>query len=269
MNSLLHYRTYKASQDSPWVTFIHGAGGSSSIWHKQIREFRKEHNVLLIDLRGHGQSDRGLWKKGDTFQDVSKEVIEVLDELEIGKTHIIGMSLGTIVAQTMADHYPERVESLILGGAIIRFDIRTKMLLWIGRATKFFIPYMLLYKLFAYIIMPLKKHEESRLAFVNEAKKMCQKEFVKWLSLTRVINPYLSRLQTTTTAIPTLFLMGDEDYLFIPPIEEAVRRNEVFEFTKIKDSGHVCNIDQPEKFNQLSIDYITKIEQQKAVPLTG
>ena len=99
-----------------------------------------------------------------------------LDELNIEETHVIGMSLGTIVAQTMADNYPERVKSLILGGAIIRFDIRTKLLLWIGRATKRFVPYMFLYKLFAYIIMPRKQHEESRLAFVNEAKKDVSEE---------------------------------------------------------------------------------------------
>lgn len=263
MKNLLHYRIYELGPDCPWVTFVHGAGGSSSTWFRQIREFRKKFNVLLIDLRGHGQSDTGLWKKGDTFTDVSKEVIEVLEELKIEKTHIIGMSLGTIVAQTIADRYPERVKSLILGGAIIRFDIRAKVLLWLGRITKYFVPYMLLYKLFAYIIMPLKQHEESRLTFVNEAKKMCQKEFIKWLSLTKLINPYLSRLQSSTTDIPTLFLMGDEDYLFIPPIEEVVRRNGTFEFVKIENSGHVCNIDQPEMFNRLSLEYIAKIESEK------
>jgi len=239
------------------------------VWFKQIREFRKGHNVLLIDLRGHGKSERDQWEKGDTFSDVSKEVIEVLDDIGIDKTHIIGMSLGTIVAQTIADRYPERVKSLILGGAIIRFDIRTKILLWAGRTLKRFVPYMLLYKLFAYIIMPRKEHEESRLAFVNEAKKMCQKEFIKWMSLTSLINPYLTRLQASTNAIPTLFLMGDEDYLFIPPIEEVVRRNEGFEFIKIKNSGHVCNIDQPDLFNQFSIDYISKIEQKNAVIPVG
>lgn len=269
MNSLLHYRTYEIGIDAPWVTFVHGAGGSSSTWFKQIREFKKEHNVLLVDLRGHGQSERGRWEKGDTFQDIAREVIEVMDELKIRATHVIGMSLGTIVAQTMADIYPERVKSLVLGGAIIRFDIRTKFLIWVGHATKRFIPYMLLYKIFAYIIMPRKQHGESRLAFVNQAKRMCQKEFIKWFSLTKLVNPYLNRLQTTTTGIPTLFLMGDEDYLFIPPIEEVVKKSEGFEVIKIKDSGHVCNIDQPDVFNKLSIDYIKKIEQRKSVLQVG
>lgn len=267
MKELLHYKTYELGPDVPWVTFVHGAGGSSSTWFKQIREFRREYNILLVDLRGHGQSERGLWEKGDNFLDIAKEVVDVLDKLTIAKTHIIGMSLGTIVAQTIADNYPERVTSLILGGAIIRLNLRTKFLIGVGHAAKRFVPYMFLYKIFAYIIMPRKQHEESRLAFVNQAKRMCQKEFVKWFSLTRLVNPYLERLQVSTTAIPTLFLMGEEDYLFIPPIEEVVRQHKGFEFIKIKDSGHVCNIDQPEKFNELSINYIAKIEQQKAALL--
>ncbi|MFC6041346.1 alpha/beta fold hydrolase [Paenisporosarcina macmurdoensis] len=266
---MLHYKTYVVSPDAPWVSFVHGAGGSSSIWYKQIREFRKAHNVLLIDLRGHGKSARGRWKKGDSFVHIADEVKTVFDELNIERTHVIGMSLGTIVAQTMAERFPERVSSLILGGAIIRLDIRTKLLLWTGRVTKRFIPYMLLYKLFAWIIMPKKRHEESRSVFVNQAKKMCQKEFIKWFSLTKLINPYLTRLQMKTNAIPTLFLMGVEDYLFMPPVEEVVKRNDEFKLIKIKDSGHVCNIDQPDVFNQLSINFISTIQSKRAITAIG
>lgn len=267
MKHLIHYRTYVKAEEAPWVTFIHGAGGSSSVWFKQIREYRKHYNILLVDLRGHGKSERGRWKKGDSFADISKEVIDVLDELQVPQTHVVGMSLGTIVAQTMADNFPSRVKSLVLGGAIIRLDVRTKFLLFVGNVSKRIVPYMLLYKLLAYIIMPRKEHEESRMVFVNEAKKMCQKEFVKWFSLTHLINPYLSRLQMSTTSIPTLFLMGDEDYLFIPPVEKVVKMSKTFEYIAIKNAGHVCNIDQPDEFNRISIDYIAKIEQQNAAVL--
>ncbi|MBL6656939.1 MAG: alpha/beta fold hydrolase, partial [Flavobacteriaceae bacterium] len=53
---MLHYQRFELDANKPWVTFVHGAGGSSSIWFKQIRDFRKEFNVLLLDLRGHGNS---------------------------------------------------------------------------------------------------------------------------------------------------------------------------------------------------------------------
>lgn len=229
---MLHYKTYIKGDNHPWVTFIHGAGGSSSVWFKQIKEFRKAHNVLLLDLRGHGRSERGRWKKGDSFREVADDVVEVMDKLGISRSHMIGMSLGTIVAQTLAERHPGRVKSLILGGAVIGLDIRT---------------------------------EESRLAFVNQAKKMCQKEFVKWFSLTKLINPYLARLQSTTTCVPTLFLMGEEDYLFIPPVEEVVGRSEKFRLITIRNSGHVCNIDQPDEFNRHSIRYIREMESALGV----
>ena len=53
---MLNYTVYRSKKDKPWVTFIHGAGGSSTIWFKQIKSFSKFFNLLLIDLRGHGKS---------------------------------------------------------------------------------------------------------------------------------------------------------------------------------------------------------------------
>ena len=67
---MLHYSTYTNSKSKPWVTFVHGAGGSSSIWFKQIREFSKHFNVLMVDLRGHGKTKRSFlnaFKKKYTF----------------------------------------------------------------------------------------------------------------------------------------------------------------------------------------------------------
>ncbi|TDM12298.1 alpha/beta fold hydrolase [Macrococcus lamae] len=257
---MLYYKTYIKDNDAPWVTFIHGAGGSSTIWFKQIRYFRKDYNILLLDLRGHGRSQEDRWKKGDTFGHLADEIIEVFDHLKIERTHIIAMSLGTIVAQTIADKYPRRIQSLVLGGAILALDVRTKILLFIGRHLKRVIPYMLLYKFFAYIIMPRKAHEESRLAFINEAKKMSQKQFVKWFTLTRLVNPYLSHLQISTSTIPTLFIMGEEDYLFIPPVKKVTQDHENFYCEIISNSGHVCNIDKPDKFNLTADRFLRSLD---------
>ena len=54
---MLYHTIYSSEKSSQkWITFIHGAGGSSSIWFNQVRFFKKYFNVLLIDLRGHGRS---------------------------------------------------------------------------------------------------------------------------------------------------------------------------------------------------------------------
>ncbi len=51
---MINYSVYENKSSSQWVTFVHGAGGSSSIWFRQIRDFHKQYNILLLDLRGHG-----------------------------------------------------------------------------------------------------------------------------------------------------------------------------------------------------------------------
>ncbi|QVK17806.1 alpha/beta hydrolase [Mycoplasmatota bacterium] len=256
---MLYYRIYENNESNEWVTFIHGAGGSSNIWYKQIRDYKQNFNVLCIDLRGHGKSNHVLWKKGDSFHHISEEVIEVLDFLNIESTHFVGMSLGTIIIQTLTRSHPNRVKSMILGGAIIQLNIRTKFLIMIGNIFKRIIPYLWLYKVFAWIIMPKECHSESRHAFVEQAKKMCQKEFCRWFKLTKSLNPYLHRLQLVTRGIPTLFVMGADDYLFLTPIKELVKRQTFLKLACIEESGHVCNIDQPKRFNKITINFIKQM----------
>ena len=101
---MLHYITYKHKVSTVWVTFVHGAGGSSSIWFKQIREFRKHFNVLLLDLRGHGNSKPNLKNVFDekyTFDVITNDIVEVIDFENIKKSHFVGISLGTILIRNL------------------------------------------------------------------------------------------------------------------------------------------------------------------------
>ena len=150
---MLYYKTYQHAESTEWVTFVHGAGGSSSIWFKQIKSFKERYNVLLIDLRGHGKSQemfQRYFTNEYNFENISKDIIEVLDHLKIQKSHFVGISLGTILIRTICEIAPERVNSLILGGAVTRLNVRSKFLVAVGNATKRFLPFMWLYKLFAW-----------------------------------------------------------------------------------------------------------------------
>jgi len=256
---MLHHRTYIGGQDRDWVVLVHGAGGSSSIWFRQLRAYRDDFNVLLVDLRGHGGSASlrdGRERKPYTFEAVSREVIEVLDHLEIERAHFVGISLGCLIIRTIAEIAPERVRSMVLGGAIVRLNVRSRVLVLIGNALKRVLPFMWLYRLFAWIIMPRGHHRESRNLFVREAQKLAQKEFLRWFRLTLELTPILRLFEERDVDIPTLYLMGDEDHMFLPAVRQLVQRHRRSLLRVIERSGHVCNVDRPELFNRFSIDFL-------------
>ena len=163
MYFLLNYYSYLHTYSKNWVTFVHGAGGSSSIWFKQLRDFKKHFNVLILDLRGHGNSQPKLkdtFKTKYTFDSITSDIVEVIDSLKIGKSHFIGISLGTILIRNLAEKRPELVQSMIMGGSIIKMNFRSQVLMKVGDIFKSVVPYMILYKLFAFIIMPKKNHKK-------------------------------------------------------------------------------------------------------------
>ncbi|ASJ55875.1 2-succinyl-6-hydroxy-2,4-cyclohexadiene-1-carboxylate synthase [Brevibacillus formosus] len=257
---VIHYKTYIRGEECEWVTFVHGAGGSSSIWYKQLKAYKENFNVLLVDMRGHGKSKNipGKLFKTYTFDDVSRDIIEVLDHLKIISTHFVGISLGTIIVQIISEQAPERMRSMVLAGAVTHMNVRSRVLITLGNMVKHFIPYMWLYRLFAWVIMPSKRHKESRSLFIREAKKLCQKEFKRWFKLTKGINRFLGTLFDKEPPIPTLFIMGDEDHMFLPFVQMRVKKRQFAQLSLVADCGHVVNVDQPEEFNRISIGFIQK-----------
>jgi pimeloyl-ACP methyl ester carboxylesterase len=257
---MLHHKTFVLGPDHEWVVFVHGAGGSSSIWYRQLREFRKHFNLLLIDLRGHGASQprgpEGGSPEPYTFREVSAEILEVMDHLEIRSAHFVGISLGTILIRTLGEMAPERIRTMVLGGAITRLNLRSRFLVRAGTAVRRFVPFMWLYRLFAWIIMPKRRHRESRLLFVNEARKVARKEFLRWWRLTAEVNPLLRFFEEKEIPVPTLYLMGDEDHMFLPPVRRIAARHRHSLLRVLANSGHVCNVDQAEAFNRHAIDFM-------------
>ncbi len=260
---MINYTLYENKNATQWVTFVHGAGGSSSIWFKQIRDFQKSYNVLLLDLRGHGNSNQQIkqaFQRKYTFQSIANDVLEVIDFLKIEKSHFVGISLGTILIRQLAETHPERVQSMVLGGAILKMNFRSQLLMRLGNVFKYVLPYLVLYKFFAFVIMPNKNHKQSRLLFINEAKKLYQKEFIRWFKLTAEINPVLRLFRQVEVFVPTLYVMGEEDYMFLPSVRKVVEKH--FKSSKlfvIENCGHVVNVEQPAIFNTTVISFLQTV----------
>lgn len=259
---MIHYTLYPHKTSQEWVTFVHGAGGSSSIWYKQIRAYTKHYNVLMLDLRGHGNSKPKLkqaFNQRYTFEVIVADIIEVLDYEKIENSHFVGISLGTILIRQLAETYPDRVRSMVMGGAIVKLNVRSQILMRLGNVVKSIIPYLWLYRFFAFIIMPKKNHRESRLLFVREAKKLYHKEFLRWYKLTTELKPLLRLFRQVDVGIPTLYVMGEEDYMFLPSIEKLASLQSSAQLAVVPQCGHVVNVEQPTVFNTTTLRFLNGV----------
>ena len=106
------------------IVFIHGVGLNHKIWEPQINVF--ENTFIAYDILGHGKTP--LNKENISFDDFSIQLINLIDELKIDKIHLVGFSIGSLIARNFASKYSDRLESLILLCSIFKRTEKQKQI---------------------------------------------------------------------------------------------------------------------------------------------
>ena len=110
------YSLQKINEKNP-IVFIHGVGLTKKIWEPQINFF-EDYNTLTYDLLGHGET---LLKKSKvSFEDFSKQLVNLINELNFNKIHLVGFSLGALVTRHFASEHNDRLSSLIMLSSIYK-----------------------------------------------------------------------------------------------------------------------------------------------------
>lgn len=94
------------------VVLLHGFLETSSMWKHLIPEIESQHNIIAIDLLGHGQT--GCLGYIHTMELMAEAVAFVLDYLKVEKFFVIGHSMGGYVALALAESFPQRIKGLCL-----------------------------------------------------------------------------------------------------------------------------------------------------------
>ena len=110
------YSLKKINEKNP-IVFIHGVGLTKEIWEPQINFF-KDYNTLTYDLLGHGKTP--LKKSKVNFEDFSTQLSRLIKELNFEKIHLIGFSLGALIARHFAFEHSNKLSSLIIHGSIYK-----------------------------------------------------------------------------------------------------------------------------------------------------
>jgi (E)-2-((N-methylformamido)methylene)succinate hydrolase len=102
--------------ERPPVMLIHGVGADGTSWDQIAAALAPEFRVLRLDLRGHGRS--GHIEGSLALDDFVQDVVDVLDACAVPAAHIVGFSLGGMIAQGIALQHADRVRRLVLLSAV-------------------------------------------------------------------------------------------------------------------------------------------------------
>ncbi len=241
--------TYFVSRtgQAEWILFIHAAFVNHNMFKSQFAYFENKYNILAIDIVGHGQSVDT--HKGDTIDQTAKWISDILITENIDKVHIVGVSLGAVLAQDFANHYPDAVSSLACFGGydINNFDAKMKnensakqklMMLkalfsvkWFAKANK---------KISAYTSQAQNEFFSMNILFPK-------KSFLFLATLNNMVNKY----KTGKRNYPLLIGCGKFD---IPMEAEAIKAWKSSEpdctVVLFENAGHCVNMDVPQEFNK-------------------
>jgi len=105
---------YSTSGSGSPVLFLYGLICSKLHWKHQIRHLKNSHQTIWMDYRGHHNSDVPNDLSSLSIESLSKDVLALLDELQLGKVTLVAHSLGVNVALDFAHRHPDRVEAMVL-----------------------------------------------------------------------------------------------------------------------------------------------------------
>jgi 3-oxoadipate enol-lactonase len=236
----------------PPAVLLHGLGTDRRVWLYQVPALCSRVPTLLVDLRGHGRSSApaGDW----SIDDMARDVVRLLRHLGAERAHLVGLSMGGMVAQQFALDYPYACASLVLASTVCGVprdarDAASESLRFIemhsmaevakARISAAFSdtadPVMRLHMIEAVALNPKPAYERAARAVFGFS--ICD------------------RLDEITA--PTLVIAGEQERTFpLTWVEDLAARIGGARLVRIPGAAHISNMEQPEAFNRAVLDFL-------------
>lgn len=241
------------------VILIRGLGSNADHWYCQVPVFSVHHSVVVFDNRGIGRSD--IPDAPFTISDMARDTVLLMDALGIAKAHILGISMGGMIAQEIARSHGQRVDGLILGcthcGGAHTVQTSPAVLEELSES------------LFAGTQEAIQKG--TRLLFSDRTLQQHPDVVRRYREVSMRFPPPVQTLRHQIEAIqghdawddliriqnPTLILTGNED-LLIPPENSTILAERIprAQLRVIEGVGHQLFIEEPEACNRAVLEFL-------------
>jgi 3-oxoadipate enol-lactonase len=240
----IHYE-FEGPSGAPALVFSNSLGANCSMWSSQAQEFGKTFRVLRYDTRGHGQSSSPSGPY--SIEQLSKDVLYLLDELRLDRAHFCGLSMGGMIGMWLGANAPERLHKLVLcnTGATIgtaeSWQSRIDAVLKNGMAAvapavleRWFTPSF---------------HRANPSAIAAARRMIEQADPQGYAACCAAIRDFDSRAKLATIRTPTLVMAGAHDPA-TPPADGRFIADHIPGARYLElDSAHISNVEQRDRFN--------------------
>lgn len=249
----IHYYV-SGKENTDLIVFLHPAFSDHRAFAQQIDYFSKNYRVITIDLIGHGLSKA---KKSKDKIDASSKHIEKIMKIEgFDKVHIVGVSMGSLIAQYFALNYPGKIKSLTaLGGYDINKE--NKEVEKAQQSSNLSLIFRAIFSMNSFRKKTAKitcKTDKGQALFYKSAGHYERKSFMVMQGLQNVIKD-----REVNPQYPTMIVTGEFDIdLAKKMAKEWHSEIDNSEYYMIENAGHCANIDRPIEFNELIERFIIK-----------
>lgn len=257
---------YEIDGDGPPVVFLHGIGGNRTNWRRQARALSPQFTTIAWDARGYGDSDDSDGPRA--FSDFGDDLARLLDDLDIDRAHLVGLSMGARILMEFAPRHLDRVATLTLCDCFYGFanaltpdkqreyiELRERPL----REGKTFAD--LAPRLIASLVSP-NCDPDVRDELRRSIEALRVEPYLKTL---RASTTYDQADTLTTLTMPIQLIFGSEDALTPPTIGADMLALLTDATLDVLDgAGHLSNLEAPDAFNRVLARFLVTHRDQAA-----
>jgi pimeloyl-ACP methyl ester carboxylesterase len=237
------------------LILIHGLGITHEMWGWQVKDLKKDFQVIVYDLPGHGGTENILPEK-EIYRGLVDDLKGLMDHLGLEQANLCGLSLGGRVALAMAIHEPERVKRLIISSTFDKIQgIGETFTTWLGTRMLKKMTLERIVKTSAKSFFPTPELQKAAQLYSREAMKV-QKEAILRLSYAASEVDYSSGL--TLINVPTLVFVGEKEKAMIKIARRIAKAIPHAQLEVIPGVGHIWNLEKPELFSEKVRGFLKK-----------
>lgn len=228
------------------VLLLHGLGGSHDDWRLQLPEFAKRYRVIVPDLRGFGASGR---REPFTIQQHARDMLALMDALEIPDAHVVGLSMGGAVAIEMALARPGAVASLVLANTAPSFRLSNwerRRMAWLRILLASLLGVGAVARITGRGFFPARGQGRLRRRLIRRASKTSRWVYLATL---RALTRWNAEKRLPAIRAPTLVLGAEFDMTTTAEKRHWAERIDGARVVELPGSRHHSEQDSPERFN--------------------